>query len=133
MLNVVCIMGRMVFEPELKQTPSGTSVITFRIAHDRSKGEDKQVDYIDVVAWRGTAEFVSKYVKKGSLVAVTGSLQTRSYEDKAGNKRTVYEVLASNVYFAENRRKDENKASTAQLDAEVDFEEITDDEDDLPF
>lgn len=106
MLNVVVLMGRLVADPELRQTPSGLSVTTFRIAVDRNHaktGQDRQADFIDIVAWRQTSEFVCKYFRKGSMIAVQGSIQTRSYEDKNGNKRTAFEVVADNVSFTGSR------------------------------
>lgn len=102
MLNVVALMGRLVYDPELKTTQNGTNVCSFRIAVDRSftrQGEERKADFIDVTAWRQTAEFVSKYFQKGSMIAVEGSLQTTSYQDKNGNNRTATEVLASQVSF----------------------------------
>lgn len=102
MLNVVALMGRLVYDPELKTTQNGTNVCSFRIAVDRSftrQGEERKADFIDVTAWRQTAEFVSKYFQKGSMIAVEGSLQTTSYQDKNGNNRTKVEVIASNVSF----------------------------------
>lgn len=103
MLNVVAIMGRLVADPELRTTPNGVNVVSFRIACDRNfarAGEQRQADFLDVVAWRQTAEFVSKYFQKGSLIAIDGSLQTRQYQDKNGNNRTVVEIVANNVNFA---------------------------------
>ena len=103
MLNTVAIMGRLVYDPELKTTQQGTSVCSFRIACDRSytpKGQERQVDFIDIVAWRQQAEFVSKYFQKGSLIAIEGSLQTRQYQDKQGSNRTAVEVLANHISFA---------------------------------
>ena len=103
MLNVVAIMGRLVADPELRTTQSGTNVCSFRIACDRNfarQGEQRQADFIDIVAWRQQAEFVSKYFQKGSLIAIEGSLQTRQYQDKNGNNRTAVEVVANNVNFA---------------------------------
>ncbi len=103
MLNVVALMGRLVADPELRHTPQGVSVTTFTIAVDRSfvrQGEQRQADFIDIVAWRSTAEFVCKYFQKGSLIAVDGSIQTRSYQDKNGNNRKAFEVVANNVNFA---------------------------------
>lgn len=103
MLNIVAIMGRLVYDPELKTTPQGTSVCNFRIACDRSytpKGQQRQADFIDVVAWRQSAEFVSKHFQKGSMIAIEGSLQTRKYQDKQGNNRTAVEVLANQISFA---------------------------------
>lgn len=102
MLNVVALMGRLVYDPELKTTQNGTNVCSFRIAVDRSfarQGEERKADFIDVTAWRQTAEFVSKYFQKGSMIAIEGSLQTRQYQDKNGNNRTKVEVVASNVSF----------------------------------
>ena len=103
MLNVVAIMGRLVADPELRTTPQGTNVCSFRIACDRNfvrQGEQRQADFIDIVAWRSQAEFVSKYFQKDSLVAIEGSLQTRQYQDKNGNNRTAIEIVANNVNFA---------------------------------
>lgn len=128
MLNTVIIMGRLTADPELKKTQSGTSVISFTVAVDRrfqQKGEEKQADFINIVAWRQTAEFVEKYFSKGSMIAIRGSIQTRAYEDKNGNKRTAVEVVADEVSFCgSNVQK-----NGAQHD---DFEEIPV-TDDLPF
>ena len=99
MLNVVAIMGRLARDPELRQTTSGKSVATFTIACDRNK-KDGGADWIPVTAWDRTAEFVCKYFQKGSLIAVDGRLQSRSYQDKNGNNRTAIEVVANNVHFA---------------------------------
>lgn len=106
MLNVVALMGRLVADPELRHTPNGIATCTFRIAVDRSfakAGEERKADFLDIVVWRQSAEFVCKYFHKGSLVAVDGSIQTRNYEDKNGNKRTAFEIVASNVHFAESK------------------------------
>ena len=102
MLNVVAIMGRLVADPELRTTTQGTNVCSFRIACDRNfarQGEQRQADFIDIVAWRQQAEFVSKYFQKGSLIAIEGSLQSRQYQDKNGNNRTAIEIVASNINF----------------------------------
>ena len=102
MLNVVVLMGRLVADPQLRQTPQGTSVASFRIAVDRNfarQGEQRQADFIDIVAWRQQAEFVSKYFQKGSPIVVEGSLQTRQYQDKNGNNRTAVEVVANQINF----------------------------------
>lgn len=154
MLNVAVLMGRLVADPELRHTPNGVSVTSFTIAVDRSyvkSGTERQTDFIDIVAWRNTAEFVCKYFRKGQLAAVQGSIQTRSYTDKDGNKRKAFEIVADNVHFAEPKRdgasaggyqstKQEN-TSTAQSEQPAaaytsgdtgDFEEIPSD-DDLPF
>ena len=104
MLNVVAIMGRLARDPELRQTTSGKSVASFTIACDRNGKRDasgqSQVDWIPVTAWDRTAEFVCKYFQKGSLIAVDGRLQSRSYQDKNGNNRTAIEIVANNVNFA---------------------------------
>lgn len=135
MLNNVSLMGRMAADPELRHTQSGIPVTTFRIAVDRTfvpKGQEKQTDWIDIVAWRSTAEFVEKYFRRGSMIAVQGSIQTRSYTDKDGNKRTAFEVVADNVFFAESKRTDAQGA-TPNVKAEPDdFEEVVGD-DELPF
>lgn len=102
MLNIVALIGRLTHDPELKTTPNGVNVCSFRIAVDRSftrKGEERKADFIDVTAWRQTAEFVSKYFQKGSMISVQGRLETRQYQDKNGNNRTATEVLAAEVGF----------------------------------
>lgn len=107
MLNKVIIMGRLVKDPELRRTQSGTAVTSFRIAVDRDfKSQDgsKQADFFDVVAWRNTAEFVSKYFTKGRMAVVSGRLQIRNWQDKEGNKRRSAEVVADNVYFGDSKR-----------------------------
>ena len=98
MLNSVCLMGRLTADPELKSTQSGVSVCSFRIAVDRTyqpKGQEKQTDFINIVTWRGTAEFVSRYFRKGQLVAVQGSIQTGQYTDRDGNKIVMLDVINS--------------------------------------
>ena len=103
MLNSVCLMGRLGADPELRNTPNGIPVTTFRLAVDRTyqaKGQEKQTDWVDIVAWRSTAEFAAKYFRKGSLMAVQGSLQTRRYADREGNNRTAVEVVAEHIFFA---------------------------------
>ena len=108
MLNVVALMGRLTADPELRYTQgSNIPVTTFTLAVDRSyvkQGTERQADFIDIVAWRSTAEFVSRYFRKGQLVAVQGSIQTRSYEDKQGIKRKAFEIVADSVHFAEPKR-----------------------------
>ena len=102
MLNVVALTGRLVEDPELKTTGNGVSVCSFRIAVDRDyapQGQERKADFINVVAWRGTAEFVAKFFRKGQMIAVNGSIQTRQYEDRRGNKRTAVEVVAGSVSF----------------------------------
>ena len=103
MLNVVAIMGRLARDPEMRQTTTGKNVASFRIACDRNfvrQGEQRQADFIDIVAWRSQAEFVSKYFQKGSLIVVDGRLQSRQYQDKTGANRTAVEVVANNINFA---------------------------------
>ena len=111
MLNKVVIMGRFTKDPELRRTGSGTAVTSFSLACDRdfkSQSGDKETDFIEVVAWKNTAEFVSKYFTKGRMAVVEGRLQIRDWTDKAGNKRTTAEVVADNVYFADSKRSESN-------------------------
>lgn len=150
MLNVVAIMGRLVADPELRTTGNGTNVCSFRIACDRNfaqKGQERQADFIDVVAWRQSAEFVTKYFQKGSLVAVEGSLQSRQYQDKNGNKRTAVEVLANQINFAGGKKpggqpvddggeappKDYREPAPAYSQGSADDFAVISDDDDLPF
>ena len=103
MLNVVAIMGRLAADPQLRQTTTGKNVASFRIACDRGRRDangQSQADWLDVVAWDRTAEFVCKYFQKGSLIAIDGRLQSRQYQDKNGNNRTAVEVVANNISFA---------------------------------
>lgn len=108
MLNKIFLMGRLVADPELKQTPSGVPVSTFRIAVDRDfknkETGNRDADFVTIVAWRCTAEFVDKHFTKGSIAVVVGRLQIRQYTDKDGNKRSATEVVAENVYFGDSRR-----------------------------
>ena len=120
MLNTAILMGRLTADPELRHTPSDVAVTSFTLAVDRSyvkSGADRQVDFIDIVAWRSTAEFVCRYFHKGQLVAVQGSIQTRSYTDKEGNKRKAFEVVADNVHFAEPKRDSSYSQAPAQQNA----------------
>lgn len=145
MLNSVILMGRLVADPELRTTTTGKSVASFRVAVDRGYSKnatERTADFINVVAWEQTANFVCRYFSKGSMIALQGSLQTRQYEDKTGAKRTAYEVVAREVSFcgskAETGTSGGNYAASAQQAPAYqtampgDFEEITDDED-LPF
>lgn len=144
MINMVALMGRLTYEPELKSTPNGICVIRFQIACDRNyqkQGEERQADFIDCVAWRQTAEFISRYFHKGSMIAIEGTIQTSNYTDKNGNQRKQVEVLANNVSFcgsksetgtASNGGYNQPSPSYASVD-NSDFEEIIDDDDDLPF
>lgn len=139
-LNIAVLLGRLTCDPELRHTPNGVSVTSFTLAVDRSyapKGQEKQTDFVSIVAWRGTADFCAKYFTKGQLIAVQGSIQTRKYTDHDGKNRTAFEVVADNVHFAEPKRDPGNK-STYTHGADVDtqdngdFEEMPSDED-LPF
>ncbi len=148
MLNKIVIMGRLAKDPELRRTQSGVSVTSFRIACDRdfkSQSGEKETDWIDVVAWRSTAEFVSKYFTKGRMAIVEGRLQTRDWTDKEGNKRVATEVVADNVYFGDSKRDGapagDSYASAAPVGggyaAPVGggdrFAEIDEEDGDLPF
>ncbi len=116
MYNKIILMGRLTANPELKTLPSGINVCTFKIAVDRrfqSKDEEKKTDFFNIVAWRSTGEFVSKYFSKGSLILVEGELQTREYNDKNGNRATWYEVNAERVSFTGEKKKDNNAAAQA--------------------
>lgn len=122
MLNTVCIMGRFTRQPELKRTQSGLAVCSFTIACDRAakKGEEHKTDWLDVVAWRNTAEFVCKYFNKGDAIIIVGSLQTRNWEDKDGNKRKAVEIIANNVFFAGSKR-DSNAQQAAPAPSDYDY------------
>lgn len=107
MLNVAILMGRLVADPELRHTPNNVAVTSFTVAVDRSyvkAGAERQADFIDIVAWRSTAEFVCKYFRKGQMIAVQGAIQTRTYTDSQGNKRKAVEIVADNVHFADSKR-----------------------------
>ena len=110
MLNHIVLMGRLTRDPELRRTGSGIAVATFSLAVDRDFGSrdggEKETDFIDIVAWRSTAEFVSKYFTKGSMAVVSGRLQIRDWTDREGGKRRSAEVVADNVYFGESKRRD---------------------------
>lgn len=115
MLNHITIMGRMTRDPELRRTNSGTAVTSFTIAVDRDyapKGQARETDFIDCVAWRNTGEFVSKYFAKGRMAIVSGRLQMRSWTDKDGNKRRTAEVLADSVYFGDSKKGDNAPSTT---------------------
>ncbi len=144
MLNKAVLMGRLVADPELRRTQNSNSVTSFTLAVNRSfarQGEQPQTDFIDVVAWGKTAEFVSRYFVKGQLVAVCGRIQTRNWEDKQGNKRKSVEVVAEEVHFAEPKR-DGQPRSEAPRGGEFDpmaglggnaFAALPGDDNDLPF
>ena len=139
MYNKSILIGRMVADPELRTTPNGVSVCSFRIAVNRPYSKDGgKADFIDIVAWRERAEFVCRYFSKGKPILVEGSIQTRNYEDKNGNKRTAVEVVVDNARFVESKKDSEQVSRPAQKTADVrpsggqDFVEIQDDGD-LPF
>ncbi len=148
MLNVVVLTGRLTADPELRHTPNDIAVTSFTIAVNRRfarSGEERQTDFIDIVAWRNTAEFVCKYFKKGQLIAVEGSIQTRTYQDKEGNKRKAFEIVANNLQFVESKKESnsefsesetspKNNSDTASYSSgdNSDFQTIESD-DDLPF
>ncbi len=148
MINMVALMGRLTYEPELRTTPSGVSVLRFQVACDRNYQKDsqnRQADFIDCVAWRQTAEFISKYFHKGSMIAVEGTIQTSNYTDKDGNKRKQIEVLANNVSFCGGKSENGTQGTQGAQNEQYtqggmdinpdtsDFEEIVDDDDDFPF
>lgn len=137
MLNRVTIAGRLVKDPELRRTQNSTAVTNVRIACDRDykpQGGEKEADFIDVIAWRGTAEFVSKYFTKGRMIIVDGRLQARDWTDKDGNKRSTVEVVADSVYFGDSKREDGTAYATKPAGRAVDvkFDDL-DDDDDCPF
>lgn len=129
MLNSVVLMGRLTAAPELKTTPNGVSVTSFRVAVDRNfvrNGEERQADFIDVVAWRQTAEFICRYFRKGSMIALQGSIHTRNYEDRNGSKRTAVEIVADNVSFCGDKTDSGDKPPAAPQtpDADADDEQL---------
>ena len=142
MLNCAVVMGRLTADPEVRQTPSGVSVCRFTVAVDRSyvkQGEQRQADFIDILAWRQTAEFVGKYFQKGSMIAVQGSIQTGSYE-KDGIKRRTFEIVADNVSFCGSKSESGNTAPRNDFDSapsfsngSVDDFSASADDDELPF
>lgn len=130
-MNVVVIMGRLTKEPELKTTNNGISVTSFTVAVNRSYSKENQTDFINCVAWRNNAEFITKYFGKGQMIAIKGSLQQSSYTDKDGNKRTTYDVVVDSADFCGN--KEESKELDVDYNNAGDFEDISMSEDDLPF
>ena len=148
-MNSICLMGRLTGDPELKTTQSGVSVTSFSVAVDRafrSKDQERQTDFINCVAWRGTAEFITRYFRKGQRIALHGSLQSRNYTANDGSKRTAFEVVVDNAFFCES--KGGQAAGAPNYDSQIpqvsearpafstantgDFEEILSDEE-LPF
>lgn len=141
LLNRIVLQGRFCKDPELRHTQSGTAVASFSLAverdfKDKATGE-KATDFIDIVAWRQTAEFVSRYFSKGRMAVVEGRLQTRSYEDKNGSKRKAVEVVADSVYFADSRKDGDSTPPPAAYEAPAskpgEFTELSDDDGELPF
>lgn len=149
MLNHIVLMGRLTKDPELRKTGNGVSVASFSLAVDRDYGKDqKETDFIDVVAWSNTADFVSKYFSKGRMAVVSGRLQIRSWKDKDKNNRRTAEVVADNVYFGDSKRDNDSVdqsysqqpsyneyrgASTSAHGTGGDFAELDDDGSELPF
>ena len=148
MLNKIILMGRLTRDPELRRTGSGTAVTSFSLAVDRdfkSQSGEKETDFIDIVAWRGTAEFVSKYFTKGRMAVVEGRLQIRDWTDKDGGKRRSAEVVADNVYFGDSKRDGagdygaapaysaHSRPAAAPMSGHSDFAEIGEEDGELPF
>ena len=155
-MNVVCLVGRLTADPELRQTPNGTNVCSFSVAVNRAfagANGERQADFINCVAWRQTAEFISRYFRKGQNIGLNGTIQTRTYQDKdTGKNRTAFEVVINNAYFVESKGTSQNTGyspapansyqetskpagftssfSTGELD---DFSNIASDDGDLPF
>ena len=137
MLNHIVLMGRLTKDPELRRTTSGVPVSTFRIAVDRDfsgNGGEKQADFVDIVAWRNTAEFVSKHFSKGRMAVVSGRLQMREWTDKEGHRRINAEVVADNVYFGDSKKSEGGGDYEPPQDVPQDnFQDVSDDDGDLPF
>lgn len=127
MLNHITVMGRLTKDPELRFTQNQTAVASFTVACDRdfSNGNEKQTDFINCVAWRNTAEFVSKYFHKGNMIVVSGRLQMRNYTVNDGSNRTAAEIVADNCYFGESKK--------AETENKPEFVELSGSEEDLPF
>lgn len=133
-MNFIVLMGRLTSDVELKTTNNGNSVTSFNLAVDRAytpKGQEKQTDFIPCVAWRGTAEFISKHFRKGQRIAVKGELQQRTYTANDGSKRSVYEVIVDGAFFCESKGEPSIEMKAAVSGNQ--FEEVTFDESDLPF
>ena len=135
MLNNVSIMGRITRDPELRRTGTGVAVTSFSIACDRDMSNketgERETDFIDCVAWRGTAEFIQRNFTKGSMIVVIGRIQTRGWTDKDGNKRRTVEVVADNVYFGESKK--DQKLTVVNPTPAQDFEMLNDPDAQLPF
>lgn len=139
MLNKIIIMGRLAHTPELKHTASGTTYTQFSLAVDRDfkdkQSGEKVTDWIDLVAWSNTAEFICKYFAKGRMMVASGRLQTESYTDKQGNKRKSTKVVVENAYFGDSKRNGDSTAESRPSENAyaADYNAITDDDDELPF
>lgn len=146
MLNVVALMGRLVADPQLRQTTTGKNVASFRVAVDRGRKNangQNQADFFDIVAWDKSAEFICRYFQKGSMIAVEGRLQSRNYQDKNGSNRTAVEIVAQNVNFAGSKESTSHApqnaaqrpaASSQRTQGEPDADyALIEDEGDLPF
>lgn len=135
MLNHIVIMGRLTKDPELRRTGNGTAVTSFTLAVDRDFANketgERETDFIECVAWRGTGEFVSKHFSKGRMAVVSGRLQIRGWTDKDGNKRRTAEVLADNVYFGDSKKEEQTAEPTGYV--QNDFATLDGDDDDCPF
>ena len=134
MYNKMILVGRMTADPEMKSTPSGVSVCSFSVACDRQfkdKDGNRKADFIPCVAWRSLAEFVVKYFQKGSPIGIEGSLETRQYTDKNGNKRTMYEVIADRAFFVGGKERNTSPSENA-AESEFDDDDV-ESADDLPF
>lgn len=128
-MNIVVLTGRLTAAPELKQTQSDISVTSFSIANDTGYGDNKKTNFINCVAWKKTAELICNHFTKGSLIGIEGQIQTRSYEDKDGKKRTVFEVLVNNVQFLEPKAK----STQSYVGSNEPMEEVLLGDDELPF
>lgn len=136
-INRVILMGRITADLEMRMTSSGKDVLSFSLAVDRGWGESKKTDFITCVAWEQTARFIYQYFGKGRLIGIEGSLQTRSYEDKSGNKRVAVEVLVEKAHFtgekAASSAPDVTASSAYRAPRSDDYQEIEEDEGDIPF
>lgn len=137
MLNKIILMGRLTRDPELRKTASGTSVTSFSLAVERDfkdQSGEKETDFIDIVAWRNTAEFVSKYFTKGRMAVVEGRLQIRDWTDTENNRRRSAEVIAENVYFGDSKRSgSETSAQVPEPGGNNEFAEANEEDGELPF
>ena len=133
MLNHITLMGRICNDIELRRTSSGTAVASFTVAVDRDFSKEKETDFIDIVAWSKTAEFVSKRFSKGRMAVVSGRLQIRSWTDKDGNKRRTAEVVADNIYFGDSKKNAGENYEAAMATKTQDYAVMDGDDDALPF